>query len=40
MLVECERTLEVLETEFTDVELRQVGVVRKVGRGVPRLDLV
>ena len=40
MLVECEGTLEVLEAELADIELRQVGVVRRVGGGVPCLDLV
>ena len=40
MLVECEGALEVLEAELADIELRQVGVVRRVGAWVPRLDLV
>ena len=40
MLVECEGALEVLEVELTDLELPQVGVVRKVGGGVLCLDLV
>ena len=40
MLVECEGALEVFEAELADIELRQVGVVRRVGGGVPRLDLV
>ena len=31
MFVECEGALEVLEAELTDVELRHVGVVRRVG---------
>ena len=34
MLVECEGAFEVFETKFTDVELCQVGVVRRVGGGV------
>ena len=40
VLVECEGALEVLEAELADIELCQVGVVRRVGGGVPRLDLV
>ena len=40
MLVECEGALEVFEAELADIELRQVGVVRRVGGGVPCLDLV
>ena len=40
MLVECEGALEVLEAELTDIELRQVGVVRRVEGGVPCLDFV
>ena len=40
MFVEHEGALEVLEAEHADVELCHVGVVRRVGGGVPRLDLV
>ena len=40
MLMESERTFEVLETELTDVELCQVGVVRRIGGGVPCFNLI
>ena len=40
MLVECEGAFEVLETELAHIELCQVGVVRRIGGGIPRLDLV
>ena len=40
MFVKSERSLKILETKLADVELRQVGVVWRVGGRVPRLYLV
>ena len=40
MLVQCDGTLEVLQTELADVDFGQLGVVKGIGGGVPRVHLI